>query len=438
MIIDLLNFHRYYPGTEANILFRLQEEGISVPPFFCITEDFTEDELNSYLQNHFQYTELFAIKLSFSFEEHGNKEINDTVYESPFLIDIPKSALAYSAEKLFSQAKDYLAEHYTDEEVKRCFAVHIIIREKIEMDLQGFMQTVCRTGLMNETIVYTGDPSSVNFEKCEPCTSIYCHNNTDGILYYHEPKDAAKASVPIVKKLLELSEKIKSIFNYNALEVKFIFNNHYNKIFILSVTRFSEFDYSEADEIVLDTKGVCNYYPGVTEPLYAYTAIEMSGHITEKMVTRTGYLRSLTSSQTSIMEYVNGRLYFNTKKLAALQNLLCLTDESEKYIDPSIRDFAAQIKECGSFMAWRKKRRAAAKMIKLLEENLKESKSLCNKCSAALKELSKYSYSNEGYEQNRKSIEMILTVISECINSNQLNTLYINFNKRLKSRLRTT
>lgn len=438
MIIDLLNFHRYYPGTEANILFRLQEEGISVPPFFCITEDFNEDELNSYLQNHFQYTELFALKLSFSFEEHGNKEINDTVYESQFLIDIPKSALAYSAEKLFSQSKDYIAEHYTDEKAKRCSAVHIIIREKIEMDLKGIMHTVCRNGLMNETIVYTGTLSSADLEFPRPYTSIYCHNNTDGILYYFEPDGADKASIAIVKKLLDLSEKIKSIFNYKALEIKYVFNTLYNKIFILSVTRYSKFDYTEDEEIVLDTKGVCNYYPGVTEPLYAYTAIEMSGHTTEKMMATTGQHSSSANSQSGIIEYVNGRLYFNIKKLSSLQNLLSLTDESEKYIDPGLIDFAAQVKECGSFTTWRKKRRAAARMIKLLEENLKESKSLCDKCSKALKELSKCSYSNEGYEPNRRSIEIILTVISECINSNQLNTLYINFNKRLKSRLRPT
>ena len=95
MIIDLLNFNRYYPGTEANILFRMQEEGISVAPFFCITEDFNEDELNSYLQNHFQYTEFFFIKLSFSFETHSNDDITNAPAQLPLRLKIPKSALAY-------------------------------------------------------------------------------------------------------------------------------------------------------------------------------------------------------------------------------------------------------------------------------------------------------------------------------------------------------
>lgn len=102
MIVDLLNFYRYYPGTEAEILFRLQEKRINIPHFFCITEDASEDELNNYLQNHFQHTDRFLARLSFSFE---NSEIYDIKQFSKIT---SKSALSYIADKFFSDAKKFL------------------------------------------------------------------------------------------------------------------------------------------------------------------------------------------------------------------------------------------------------------------------------------------------------------------------------------------
>ena len=54
MIIDLINYTFYNSGAEADILFKLQENGITVPHFFCVTEDFTLEEIETYLSNHFQ------------------------------------------------------------------------------------------------------------------------------------------------------------------------------------------------------------------------------------------------------------------------------------------------------------------------------------------------------------------------------------------------
>lgn len=437
MIIDLLNFRRHYPGTEADILFRLQEAGISVPPFFCITESFTEDELNSYLQNHFQYTERFSIKLSFSFESHGNNDITDSAAESPFHMNIPKSALAYSAEKLFAQAQEFVRKNYSDEAVLRYFSSHIIVQETPEADLQGCLHTACRIGLLNETIVFIGDPAPVNYSTNDIDSSLYCHNNTDGILFVHEPEGAVKAPITLIKRLLMISEKIKQIVHNTTLEIKFIADLSFEKIFIVSVTKINELEASDANEVILDTKGVCNYYPGVTEPLYASTTVEMSRHITDNMVKRTGYMKALSDSHTNIIEYVNGRLYFNTKMLTELQDALCLNEDSEKYINPTLRQFTAQVKECRGLKAWYKKRHAAAGTKRLLEDNLKHSKALCNKCRIALDKLSTSS-SDLGYDTKKHSIEKIFTVISECINSNQLNTLYINLNRRLIKRLRPT
>ena len=89
MIIDLLNAGRHDAGTEANILFRLQEMEILVPSFFCLTEDFTEDELNNYLQNHFQYTSYFSVLLSISNLSTSGGDLTVSVLDAPFYIKVP-------------------------------------------------------------------------------------------------------------------------------------------------------------------------------------------------------------------------------------------------------------------------------------------------------------------------------------------------------------
>lgn len=435
MIIDLLNFNKYYHGTEADILFRMQEEGISVPSFFCITDDFTEDELNSYLQNHFQYTNMFSIRLSLSFENSENNKnysLPDAADKLPAQKDIPKSALAYSAEKLFSQAQDVIKANYNDQ--SECISVHVIVQEAMQAEIYGSLHTACSTGLMNETVVYARDNAFPNFVNDFQMLSIYCHNNTDGVLFAHEPEGAVKVPENMIKKIFRLSDKIKKSFGFAALEVNFIIDFSENKAFIISVARFSELDIPGEDEVILDTRGVCNYYPGVTEPLYASTATETSAHIIGRMLKRINYTGPEPYSKKGILEYVNGRLYFNTKRMQTLQDKLYLTDESEKYIDPSIKNFAVQIKECGSVALWFKKKHTASKVIKLLEENLKQSKTLCSSCHDTLKEIS----SHTERQSSHQSIEKILEIISECISSNQLNTLYININRKMTKRLRPT
>lgn len=432
MIIDLLNICQHYSGSEANILFTLLENGLNVPHFFCITEDFTEDELNNYLQNHFQHTKLFSIRLSLSFEGHENGSPFDSSYEPSYLTNIPKSALAYSAEKLFSEARE-IADKFNNG--YKQVTAYVIIQEAVEYYLCGNLHTAYTAGIINTTIIYIGHDFDAYSSNNNTKRSIYCHNDIDGILFAHEPKGAQTATLGLISQLLEISKKIKKLFKRLFLDIRFAFDYIEQKIYIITVHKITELPENSSEITVLDTKGVCNYYPGVTEPLLASASMAISKKIMDDIVKFTGYSKKIPASSTELMEYVNGRLYFNVNKLKVMQKTLYLNEDTEEYIHPSIRKSINHIKECRSLSAWRRKRKTALRINKLLEENLRQRNSLCSKLNTILDELSAYS-ANTPCETVKSYFIKNLSALSECMNANQLNTLYINFNKKLLSRCR--
>ncbi len=432
MIIDLLNFSRYYPGTEANILFRLQEKGINVPSFFCITKDFTEDELNNYLQNHYQQTEHFIMRVSLSFEGHSSNDLTRLPKEPPYNMNVPKSALEYTAKKLFDQTKKFLDESFL--EYKNVTA-HIIIQERISSDIFGNLYTACYNGPVNETIIYTTHPNNTYYLNNEGSYCLYCHNDTDGILFGYEPESAEKADLPLIKKLLELSESIKCIFNNITVNIKFKANRKEKKVYIVAVGQIDGLKTLDDEKVVLDTLGVSNYYPGVITPLYASSAMIVSRNIVLNMIKYTGHYKDYPQSMTEINEYVNGRLYMNANKIERLKKDLYLNTDMEEFIRPDLKKFVSQLKECGSISEWSKKNKIASRTIKILEENLRQRVDMRKKLEFALGELLAGSKSTP-YDEIPKVFEKIISYQSECSYANYINTLYIKFKRNNMMRMR--
>lgn len=437
MIIDLLNFSRYYPGTEANILFRLQEKGISVPSFFCITKDFTEDELNNYLQNHYQQTELFIMRVSLSFEDHENHDLTYPHMKPPYSMNVPKSALEYTAKKLFDQTKEFMNSNIPlpVQSGHGNITVHIIIQEHISSDIFGNLYTACYNGPINETIIYTAHPDNADYRNNDDSYCVYCHNDTDGILFGHEPEGAEKADPSLIKKLLKISESIKYIFNNITVNIKFAANRTEKKIYIVSVAKIDGLKISDDKKIVLDNIGISNYYPGVVTPLYASSAMIVSRNIILNMIEHTGNYKDYPQNMTEINEYVNGRLYMNTNKLERLKKDLYLNTDMEEFIRPSLKKFVSQLKECGSISEWRKKNKTASRTIRILEENLRQRVDMRKKLEFALGELLAGSKSTP-CDEIPKVFEKIILYQSECSYANYLNTLYIKFKQNSMLRMR--
>lgn len=434
MIVDLLNFCRYYPGTEAEILFHLQEKRINMPHFFCITENSSEDELNNYLQNHFQHTDRFFVRLSLSLKNAGIIETTETSDIDLSLKVIPKSALSYTADKLFSEAKAFLKKNYPNQNIDEV-SLNIIVQEVINLPIRGDIYTVCKDGPLNETLIHINN--DIDIDTNEKIDTVYCHNNTDGILFGYEPEGTKKAKFILIKNLLEISEEIKKVMKGTELDIKFISDSDGEKINIISIKYMRESKDGSSKIISLDTKGICRYYPGITEPLTASIATAIAKKTIEYMLIYSGLDKKLSDDFIDYSVYVNGRMYFDLDKVHKLQSLLYLNSDADEFIDLNLLQIIKKLRYFRSISKLNKKHRIAKKTTKLLGENLKRREKLCNEMRSKLDNLSD-DLEDVSDDEIIRSIETILFAFSKCINANQLNTFYIELNRKMIKRNKIT
>lgn len=436
MIIDLLNFCRYNPGTEATILFRLMENGIRVPSFFCITEDYTEDELNHYLQNHYQHTTHFTVRLSLSFENQETQDIALTEKEPPRYVNIPKSILVRYADRLFEEASEYIQKTYPEKNYRENITARVIVQEMQHSHAFGLLQTACNMGVINETIITVGKGHDSNFIERGVPFSIYCHNDDDSILYANEPEGAARCERSLIRSLLHLSCQLKTMFKSSKLEVKFIADFEIKRIYVISVQKIVELSDDQAEEIILDTKGISNYYPGVTNPLTATMVQALSHEIIRQIFENITEKPVDTPELLDLIVYVNGRLYFHTQRLHQLQEVLSFREKTEEFVNMSGRLLLKHFwKKQGVFL-WQQKRKLALGLQRLLEKNLNEREELCVQFQKSLNELTQERQRLESYEQLFALFEKTFLALADCVRANLFNTLYINMNQNLMNRLK--
>ncbi len=434
MIIDLLNYCRHYPGTEANVLFRLLEKGIRVPSFFCITEDYTEDELNNYLQNHFQHTTHFTLRLSLSYENNTTDEMVVTEEEPPLYINIQKSIITRYADRLFEKAKDFLAKKNQDGKESPPVKTHVIIQEMIHSTIFGELQTVCALGILNETVITIGDGHDSDFAERNVPFSIYCHNNTDNILFAHEPEGALKAERKLLISLLNMSEKLKAIFKNRALAIKFVVDYDSHALYLLSVHKMVQLG-TENSEVVLDTTGVSRYYPGVTLPLLASLAIGLSKRIMHCTFQRLSAEKSPTTDIEELVKYVNGRLYYNAERLKKLMFMLSIEDGIEDYVNHHV--LWKKIPSPKAIAQWHEKRKIALRLQKMLDDNVKQRKTICQNIRKTLDDLENTSrMENVSNDDINSSIRKAIASLTDCLSANTLNTIYIKMNHRELAKLK--
>ena len=435
MIIDLLNYCQNNPGTEASILYRLQENGINVPSFFCITEDYTEDELNNYLSNHYQHTTNFTVRLSLSAENNQKTDFLLSEVAAPHYVDIPKSILVRYADRLFAEAKDFIQQTRPDKKDSKVTA-HVIVQEMVHANVFGCMQTACNMGVMNETIILVGEGHDSDFAERGVPFSIYCHNDDDGILYAHEPENAARGERNMIQKLLQLSGQLKLLFNSYKLEVKFIADYKIKRLYLISVQKISALSDDTPEHIVLDTKGICNYYPGVTNPLLASMVQKLFREIMQKTFSR---ITNKPIAEPKLLEpivYVNGRLYFHTQRLNRIQELLFFHEESEEFVNRSVLQFWKHFWKKHGILHWYQKRKMALGLQSLLECNLTEREEQLIRFQKALDTLTQAGYGDASYEHLFAAFEEAFEDLADCVRANLFNTLYINMNRKLMNRLK--
>ncbi|MBQ8824740.1 MAG: hypothetical protein IJZ64_05850 [Ruminococcus sp.] len=318
MIIDLINYTFYNSGAEADILFKLQENGITVPHFFCVTEDFTLEEIETYLSNHFQDVNKFMIRVSASVKSENTEKFPSISFDLPYVTSVKKHELYRSMRKILNIAHNLIAESesfydISCEELK----LFILIHERVSYDAFGIMLMANPNGILNETLITLGYGEDSCFEKRnEPI--VQCrYNESDEILFYNADKNAPKVSNNVLKLALQASAVLKSL-SKNYFEVKFAVDTEKEKIYVLKLQNNISI-ISKNSNIILRNSGICCFYPTALTPLSANFIQLMYKNIADSILKKVYFKDEnipdyIKKDLDYYVTYINGYLYSYTEQ----------------------------------------------------------------------------------------------------------------------------
>lgn len=261
MIITENNFRNSDIGTKAENLFIMKANGINVPELFCVDIDSAEDSV-AFVRENFPDRSLFSVRSSSSAED--GKAASFAGQFNTFLNvkkdDLPQYIKKTASQKFTAGFLEYCRKNgISPDEIK----ITVIVQEMIQADISGVIFTAEPRGLLNETVITVGRGTGDNVVEDKTDTAAYYFNKTDKTYYFEKSGNAPLISDELVRKLVRISEKIRSIFKAEC-DIEFAVKN--NRIYILQarpITTIPECD----SPIVLDNSNIVESYPEISLPL---------------------------------------------------------------------------------------------------------------------------------------------------------------------------
>lgn len=424
VIIDLINYTFYNSGIEAHTLFKLQENGITIPHFFCVTEDFTLEEIEAYLANHFQDVNNFMIRVSVSVKSDNTERFPSHSFDLPYIISVKKHELYRSMRKILNIAHNQIAksESFYDIscEESRLF---ILVHEMIPYDAFGVMLTVNPKGILNETLIKFGYGEDSDFDSRNEPVMQCRYNKSDGILFYNADENAPKISNNILKLALQALAVLESLCQ-NYFEVKFAVDTKKEKIYVVKLQKISSI-ISETSNIILRNNGACCFYPNVLTPLSANFIRLMYKNISDSILKKIYYKidnipDEFKKSLDYYVTYTNGYLYSYTEKKDIFQYDFFTSIFSKRdNISSGSNQFISKLKD--SYVFYKSKfnlKTIVSESNKKIPDEIKKFTDFCNK-------FEKENFNNMPYN----TIEQIYCDIAEkvklCCELSVLNNIFI-------------
>lgn len=250
-------------GAKAANLFIMRENGINIPPFFCV---FGEDtgELEAFAADFFGEGERVSVRSSASAEDGKS-----TSFAGQFRteLDLPISEIKAAAGRVCAVPQtegfaEYCKINGIDTDKIRVCA---IVQKMISADLSGVIFTANPQGLLNESVAVIGRGTGDNIVEDKIDATSYFFNNSDGLYYSERSGNSPLISEETLNELIEQARRIKDIFGAeNEYDIEFAIKD--GEIFILQARPITTLRRTELP-IILDNSNIVESYPGITLPL---------------------------------------------------------------------------------------------------------------------------------------------------------------------------
>lgn len=333
MIVTVGNYRNYNVGAKADRLFVMQENGVNVPPFFCVfKEDIREAQVFS--QHFFDGSVTVALRSSASAEDGENISFAGQFCTrlNMSLAEIPKAAERVCAVPEDRGFLEYCRINHIDPKGIRICA---IVQEMVEAELSGVLFTANPQGLLNESVVVVGRGTGENVVEDRTDTTAYYCNRSDGLYYSEQSGDSPLLTGEQLMELLGQADKIKAVFGSegdSGTEWDIEWAVRENQIYILQARPITTLRQT-GNPVILDNSNIVESYPGITLPLTqsfireAYYRVFCS--VVLRLTWEPGTVEALEEILHNMVDAVNGRVYY---RISNWYDVILLLPFSKKII----------------------------------------------------------------------------------------------------------
>lgn len=304
------NYKDHAVGAKAANLFRMRENGINIPPFFCVLRE-DIGELEAFAEKFFGEGERVSVRSSASSEDGRS-----TSFAGQFRteLDLPISGIKAAAERVCAVPESAGFTEYCKsngiepDKIKVC----AIVQKMIAAEYSGVIFTANPQGILNESVVVIGRGTGDNIVEDKTDTTAYFFNNSDGLYYSEQSGNSPLIPETTLKDLLDRAKKIKDIFgSENEYDIEFAIKD--GEIFILQARPITTLPSAE-QPIILDNSNIVESYPGITLPLTqsfireAYYRVFSS--VLLRLTREPETVKGIDDILRNMVDAANGRIYY--------------------------------------------------------------------------------------------------------------------------------
>lgn len=294
----------------------LRDNGINVPKFVIVK---SEKEVTPTLLFTLSNDKKYAVRSSFEGEDGTG---NSFAGQFDTLLNVEKRDLKEAVLKVkLSFEKENVSEYSKAKQIENCCNGDIIIQEMVDAEYSGVVFTSNPLGILNETVVVVGKGLGCNIVEDKINTTSYFYNQDDGLYYYEQQEDSPILKEEIFCSLIEVSNKIKEIFNY-AADIEFAVKN--DIIYVLQTRPITTLQ--KQNPIILDNSNIVESYPGISLPLTQDFVKEVYHEIFYNCVLRITEDKKLIEDMDKYLvdmtDVANWRIYYRISNWYAVLKLL--------------------------------------------------------------------------------------------------------------------
>lgn len=327
-IITIDNYESYNIGAKAHRLFEMKKNGIPVPDFICIKHEVSETTIINAVNQYFNSDDFFSVRSSASAED-GTEYSFAGQFET--FLNVSRAELCLFVKKCFSSVKSERVKAYCDS-VDINFnniEITVIIQRMISADMSGVIFSSNPQGILNETVIAVGRGTGDNVVEDRTSVTQYYYNISDDVFYYEVQCDSPLLKMSELKKIIELSEKIKKLYgDYNDIE----FSIKNEEVFILQSRPITSIN-KDKPLIVLDSSNISESYPGVSSPMTISFVKEVYYLVFKSCINRLtkndGTAEKLDDVLQNMTDSANGRIYY---RISGWYDVIKLLPFSKKII----------------------------------------------------------------------------------------------------------